>query len=96
MSGLRVTPEQLTALGGTVARASAEVRAEHQNLRQQLSPLFGADWTGAAASQFSALYEQLDQHARGMSDALDGVGVLLGRAGTAYADAERQIAASFA
>jgi len=34
-------------------------------------------------------------HARGLADALDGIGVLLGRAGTAYAEVEQQISASF-
>jgi WXG100 family type VII secretion target len=95
MSGFKVTPAQLEALGGSVGRVSGEVRAQHQSLRGQLSPLFGADWSGAAAAQFTALYEQFDLHARGMSDALDGIGQLLARAGLSYAEIEQQIAASF-
>ena len=95
MAGFKVTPDQLETLGGTVARVSAEVRSEHQSLRGQLTPLFGADWSGTAAAQFAALYEQFDQHARGMSDALDGIGQLLHRAGAAYAGVEAEIAASF-
>ena len=95
MPGLKVTPSQLAALGSAITRVSAEVRGEHQSLKAQLAPLFGADWAGAAAARFAGLYEQFDQHARGMSDALDGIGVLLGRAGSAYADVEQQIAASF-
>ncbi len=66
-----------------------------QTLRSQLSPLFGTDWTGAAAAQFGSLYDQFDQHARGLSDALDGIGQLLGKAGSSYADVEAQIASSF-
>ena len=46
-------------------------------------------------SQFMTLYEQFDQHAKGLSDALDAIGVVLGRAGHTYAEAEQQIAASF-
>ena len=95
MPNLKVTPSQLATLGTAVSRVSGEVRGEHQSLRGQLSPLFGADWSGAAASQFAALYEQFDRHARGMSDALDGIGHLLARAGAAYADVEQQIASSF-
>lgn len=95
MSVLKVTPGQLAELGGAVTRVSAEVRGEHQALKGRLGPLFGADWSGTAASQFAALYEQFDLHARGMSDALDGIGQLLARAGSAYADVEQQIAASF-
>jgi WXG100 family type VII secretion target len=94
-TGLRVTPEQLQSLSGSVARTSSEVRGAHQNLKGQLVPLFGADWSGQAAAQFKSLYEQFDQHARGMSDALDGIGQLLGRAGTAYAEVEQQVASSF-
>jgi WXG100 family type VII secretion target len=95
MSGLRVTPEQLSALSGAITRVSAEVRAEHQRLAAQLSPLFGAEWSGAAATQFTTLYEQFDQHAKGLSDALDAIGLVLGRAGQTYAEAEHQIASSF-
>lgn len=95
MSGFKVTPDQLETLGATVGRVSAQVRGEHQSLRGQLSPLFGADWSGAAAAQFAALYEQFDHNARGMSDALEGIGQLLNRAGVAYASVEAEIAASF-
>jgi WXG100 family type VII secretion target len=95
MTDLRVTPSQLAALGGVVSRVSEQVRGEHQTLKARLTPLFGADWSGAAAARFAALYEQFDQHARGMSDALDGIGQLLASAGAAYADVEQQIAASF-
>ena len=95
MTSFRVTPEQLETMGVTVGRVSGEVRAEHQQLRGQLGPLFGTDWAGTASAQFNALYDQFDAHARGMSDALDGIGQLLARAGAAYAQTESQVAASF-
>lgn len=93
--GLRVTPEQLQALAGTVGRTAADQRAATQALRGQLSPLFGADWSGAASSQFGVLFDAFTRNAQGMADALDGIGQLLSRAGVAYADVESQIAASF-
>jgi WXG100 family type VII secretion target len=71
------------------------VRGQQATLRGQLTPLFGADWSGAASAQFASLYDSFDQHARGLSDALDGIGQLLARAGAAYADVEQQVAASF-
>jgi WXG100 family type VII secretion target len=95
MSGFKVTPTQLQTLSGRVACTSTDVRGAHQALKTQLAPLFGADWSGTAASQFTALYEQFDLHAKGLSDALDGIGQLLNRAGVSYADVEQQIAASF-
>lgn len=95
MSSLKVTPIQLEALGGATHRVCADVRGEHQHLKAHLHPLFGADWSGTAAAQFAALYEDFDQHARGLCDALDGIGELLVRAGASYAEVEQQIAASF-
>ena len=95
MSSLKVTPAQLEALGGTTHRVCADVRGQHVNLKAQLGPLFGADWSGAAAAQFATLYENFDQHAKGLADALDGIGALLVRAGASYAQVEQQIAASF-
>lgn len=95
MSSLKVTPAQLEALGATTHRASSDVRGEHQHLKSQLSPLFGADWAGAAAAQFAGLYENFDQHARGLSDALDGIAALLVRAGASYAATEQEVAATF-
>ena len=71
------------------------MRGEHQQLRAQLSPLFGADWSGAAAAQFTALYQDFDVHARGLCDALDGIAALLVNAGASYAEAEQQIASTF-
>jgi WXG100 family type VII secretion target len=95
VSGLKVTPDQLSTMSTSVARVSTQVRGEHQTLRAQLAPLFGVEWSGAAASQFTALYEQFDRSSQGLSDALDGIGLLLGRAATTYRDAETSVAASF-
>lgn len=95
MTGLKVSPQQLNALGGSCGRTATDVRGQHSALKAQLTPLFGADWSGAAASQFAALYEQFNKSAEGLSAALDGIGTLLNRAGASYAAVEQQIAASF-
>jgi WXG100 family type VII secretion target len=95
MSGFRVTPQQLTSLGGTCARTAADVRGQHSVLKGQLGPLFGTDWSGAAASQFTELYEQFNTNAMGMTEALDGIGRLLAQAGQSYASVEQQITSTF-
>jgi WXG100 family type VII secretion target len=95
MSGFKVTPQQLSSLGGTCNRTATDVRGQHTALKAQLTPLFGSDWSGAAAAQFAELYEQFDSNALGMSAALDGIGRLLGQAGQSYAAVEQQIASSF-
>ncbi len=95
MSGFKVTPQQLTSLGTTCNRTAADVRGQHTVLKGQLSPLFGTDWSGSAAAQFTQLYEQFNANAVGMTEALDGIGRLLGQAGQSYAAVEQQIASSF-
>ena len=95
MSSLKVTPAQLETLGGTTLRTSGDVRTQHQTLKSQLAPLFGADWSGSAAATFTTLYESFDSHAKGLSDALDGIATLLQRAGAAYASTESQVTSSF-
>jgi WXG100 family type VII secretion target len=95
MSGFRVTPQQLTSLGSTCNRTAADVRGQHTVLKGQLGPLFGTDWSGSAAAQFTELYEQFNANALGMTEALDGIGRLLAQAGQSYASVEQQIASSF-
>jgi WXG100 family type VII secretion target len=95
MAGFKVSPQQLTSLGSTCSRTATDVGGQHRALKGQLTPLFGADWSGAAASQFAELYEQFDSSAQGMAQALEGIGRLLGQAGQSYASVEQQIASSF-
>ncbi len=92
---LKVTPDQLSTMSGSVHRTARDVAGSHSSLKSQLGPLFGADWSGTASAQFANLYEKFDQHAKGLNDALTGIGQLLHGAGTNYAAAEQQIAASF-
>ncbi|MGH8776469.1 MAG: WXG100 family type VII secretion target [Jiangellaceae bacterium] len=95
MVGIRVTPDQLQALAGSVSRGSSEIDATLAALRSQLAPLVGGDWAGQAAGQFGALWEKWQLNARGLNEALAGISSLLGRAGASYAQAEHQIAATF-
>jgi WXG100 family type VII secretion target len=95
MTGLKVSPQQLSTLGGSCTRTATDIRGQQVSLRTQLTPLFGADWSGAAATQFSALYEQFNKNAEGLTAALEGIGSLLNHAGQSYAAVEEQIAASF-
>ncbi|HEX2904168.1 MAG TPA: WXG100 family type VII secretion target [Jatrophihabitans sp.] len=95
MNGFKVTPQQLSTLGVSCDRTATEVRGQHVALRGQLSPLFGTEWSGAAAAQFAELYDQFNANAQGLSQALEGIGRLLGQAGQSYAAVEQQITASF-
>ncbi len=95
MSGIKVSPEQLQALSGQVSRGSGEIEGQLRVLAGTIAPLVGGDWGGQASQRFSALWEEWQSSARSLGHALDGISQLLGQAGSAYASAEQQIAASF-
>lgn len=93
--GIKVTPEQLQALSGTMAKTAGDVQGLAQALKGQLEPIFGAEWSGTASGQFQQLYTKFDQNARGLVEALQGISQLLKAAGESYAQAESQISSSF-
>ena len=95
MPALRVTPDQLATMSSIVTATAGQTQDAHARLRVQLSPLFGADWSGQASAQFAALYGQFDQSAMALGQALQGIGQLLRGAGNAYEQVEMQIAGSF-
>ena len=95
MSGIKVTPEQLQALSGQVSRGSGEIDGQLRGLGNTVAPLVGGDWAGAAQQRFTALWDEWQRSAQGLKHALDGISQLMNQAGTAYADAETQIAGSF-
>jgi len=94
-SGIKVTPEQLQALGGQTSKANGEIGATLGSLTGQLAPLHGQDWSGQASAQFQALWEQWHSGAKQVGAALEGIAGLLRSAGSSYAQAEQQIASSF-
>lgn len=95
MSGIKVTPEQLQALSGSVARGSGEIEGQLRALGGTVAPLVGGDWAGQAQQRFTALWEEWQRSAQGLKHALDGISQLMTQAGSAYAQAEQQIASTF-
>jgi WXG100 family type VII secretion target len=95
LSGIRVTPEPLSALSGQVARGSGEIGGQLRVLSGTVAPLVGGDWAGQAQQRFSALWEDWQRSASGLQAALDGISQLMAQAGAAYAEAETTIAGSF-
>ena len=95
MSGIKVTPEQLNALSGSVARGSGEIESQLRALGSTVAPLVGGDWAGQAQQRFTALWDEWQRSAQGLKHALDGISQLMNQAGTAYANAEMQIASTF-
>ena len=92
--GIRVTPEQLQELSARVSSGSAQIESELRALGGAIAPL-GTDWAGMAQARFVTLWEEWQRAAEQLQTALSGISGLLGQAGTAYAEAESQIASTF-
>jgi WXG100 family type VII secretion target len=95
MSGIKVTPEQLMALSGQVSRGSGEIEGQLRALSNTVAPLVGGDWAGQAQQRFTALWDEWQRSAQGLRNALDGISQLMNQAGTAYSQAEQNIASTF-
>lgn len=94
MSGIKVTPEQLSTLSGRVRSGAGGIDGELHSLASSLAPL-GSDWAGQAQAQFQGLWEQWRTSARGLNEALLAISALLSNAGEAYQSAEDAVASSF-
>lgn len=94
-TGIRVTPEQLVELATAVAQGSAQIDGTLGGMSRRLAPVAGGAWAGAAAGQFTTLWQEWQRSAASLNQALEGISHLLGQAGQAYAHAEQQIAGSF-
>jgi WXG100 family type VII secretion target len=93
--GIKVTPDQLHGMSGSVARGSSDIDGTLRGLQGQIAPLVGGEWAGQASQQFDAMYQQWQRSAQQLTQALQGISRLLANAGTAYAQAEMAIAGSF-
>jgi WXG100 family type VII secretion target len=78
-----------------VVRGSADIDATLAGLRGQVLPMVGGEWAGLASAQFTAMFEQWQRAAGELNRALVGISRLLDNAGACYAEAEKNIAASF-
>lgn len=94
MTNIRVTPEQLNTLSGRVNGSAGSLDSEMRALSAALAPL-GSDWAGVAQARYTELWNQWQTSAQQLNQALQGIGQLLGQAGSSYAQAEQAIAASF-
>jgi WXG100 family type VII secretion target len=93
-SGIRVTPQQLSAVAGQLTSGAANVEATLGQLGNAVAPL-GSDWAGMAQGRFQALWAQWQRDARGLQEALNGMSQLMAKASAGYDETEQAIANSF-
>ncbi|MGQ0679497.1 MAG: WXG100 family type VII secretion target [Actinomycetota bacterium] len=92
MPMIKVTSEELHSVSGQLRSGSEEVSQRLESMRSQVQGLVDADWAGAASDSFRDMYDQWNQGARQVKEALDGISRMLATAAQTYQDTEDQIA----
>jgi len=92
---LKVTPDELEAVGSQLSTASQEVSRQLESTKSQVQNLVDRDWEGAASNGLRELFGKWQTGASQVKEALDGISGMLGQAAKAYRDAEEQLASHF-
>jgi WXG100 family type VII secretion target len=87
VGNIRVTPEQLHAIGAQLNAGAANIESINSQLQSQVAPL-GSDWAGTAQARFQELWAEWQRSSKGLQEALHGISRMMGAAGTNYASTE--------
>ncbi len=91
---MKVDIATLQSMAGQCRSEAAETTARHATLSSSINGSVLEGWTDSqAAVRFSELYEQWRTSAQGVSDALTGMGTLLGSVASSYQQHEAEMAA---
>jgi WXG100 family type VII secretion target len=89
-----VAPENLQSLSAEIRQTAISIEALLGDLSRKVAPI-QSDWQGPAHESFEQLWSQWQVGADHVHQALVAISELLGKAGSAYAEAERSIASAF-
>ena len=88
------TPESLQELSSEIHQGAVAIETLLDQLAAKVRPLT-MDWQGAASESFEDLWAQWQAGAEHVHEALVAISELIAKAGIAYAEADRSIAAAF-
>lgn len=95
MGGLiRVTPEQLQAVGAQIGSGASSIEGSLQQLASWVEPL-GSDWAGGAQARFVDLWGQWQRDAASLHTALTDIARLMGQVAASYESTDAQAASQF-
>ena len=96
MSGqIKVDFSSLSELQSQVNSSAQKILTEIEDIKKTVNGTQGY-WSGAAQEQFGARYAQLETAQKNVQEAISQFGSLVGRANSAYSDAETKIKGMFA
>jgi len=96
MSGqIKVDFSSLADLQGQVNSSAQKILGEIEDIKRTVNGT-QAYWSGGAQEQFGARYAQLETAQKNVQEAIAQFGSLVGRANSAYGDAESKIKGMFA
>jgi 6 kDa early secretory antigenic target len=93
-SSIGATPETLQEMSVEIQNGAAAIEQLLGQLAAKVRPLT-SEWQGAASESFDDLWAQWQAGAEHVQQALVAISELLAKAGVAYAEADRSIAAAF-
>jgi early secretory antigenic target protein ESAT-6 len=96
MSGqIKVDFSSLAELQSQVNSSAQKILTEIEDIKRAVNGT-QSYWTGGAQEQFGARYAQLETAQKNVQEAIAQFGSLVGRANSAYGDAESKIKGMFA
>jgi WXG100 family type VII secretion target len=94
MPNIRVSPEQLQAVGHQLNVGAGTIESTLSQLAAQVLPL-QSEWEGVAQARFNELWAEWQRSSQGIKEALTGISLLTQQAAAKYDSSEQEIAGSF-
>lgn len=91
---IKVTSEDLMSVSSSLQSGAGEIDSRLKSMQGQVQSLIESGWQGAASTQFGSLYQEWNQGAAQLNQALEGISQLLSNASRTYAETEQAIARS--
>jgi WXG100 family type VII secretion target len=92
---LRLTQGELQARAASLRSGAGEIEGQLSQMSSQISSLVGQDWEGQARDSFQALWQEWQNGARQVHEALQGISQLLDTAGRSFEQTESDVTRSF-
>lgn len=92
MAAIQVTSEQLQSTSSELKSGSEEVAQQLNTMESKVKSVVDADWKGAASDSFREMWDQWQQGAAQVKEALDGISDMMAKAAQTYEETETQLA----